>query len=45
MAEIYLIAAEADLYVNGGANTLKYTNKVRSRAGTSLTGPVTLPQF
>ena len=43
MAEIYLIAAEADLYVNGGANTLKYLNKVRSRAGARpLTGPVTL---
>lgn len=33
MAEIYLIAAEADIYVNGGANALKYINKIRQRAG------------
>ncbi len=33
MSEVYLIAAEADLYINGGANALTYINKVRTRAG------------
>lgn len=33
MAEIYLIAAEADIYVNGGSNANGYINKVRARAG------------
>lgn len=33
MAEIYLIAAEADIYANGGGNALGYINKVRTRAG------------
>lgn len=33
MSEIYLIAAEADLYLNGGANAAGYINKVRTRAG------------
>lgn len=33
MAEIYLIAAEADLYVNGGSSSLTYINKIRARAG------------
>ncbi len=33
MSEVYLIAAEADLYLNGGANALTYINKVRTRAG------------
>lgn len=33
MSEIYLIAAEADLYLNGGANAMGYINKVRTRAG------------
>lgn len=33
MAEVYLIAAEADIYVNGGSTTLQYINKVRERAG------------
>lgn len=32
-AEAYLIAAEADIYVNGGTSSLKYINKIRSRAG------------
>ena len=32
-AEMYLIAAEADIYVNGGSNALKYINKIRTRAG------------
>lgn len=33
MAEVYLIAAEADIYVNGGGSALGYINKVRTRAG------------
>jgi len=33
MAEVYLIAAEADLYLNGGSSALAYINKVRTRAG------------
>lgn len=33
MAEVYLIAAEADIYANGGSNALSYLNKIRSRAG------------
>ena len=33
MAEVYLIAAEADIYINGGANAMGYINKVRARAG------------
>ena len=33
MAEIYLSAAEADIYLNGGANAMGYINKVRQRAG------------
>ncbi|MDR3217482.1 MAG: RagB/SusD family nutrient uptake outer membrane protein [Dysgonamonadaceae bacterium] len=32
MAEIYLIAAEADIYVNGGSGALAYINKIRTRA-------------
>lgn len=36
MAEIYLIAAEADIYLNGGANAAGYINKVRQRAGANL---------
>lgn len=36
MAEVYLIAAEADLYVSGGVNAAKYINKIRSRAGAKL---------
>ena len=37
--EIYLIAAEADIYVNGGSNAMGYINKVRNRAGANpLTG-------
>ena len=35
MAEIYLLAAEADFYLTGGTNANKYINKVRSRAGAS----------
>lgn len=36
MAEVYLIAAEADIYVNGGSNAMSYINKVRQRAGAEL---------
>ncbi|GHT60939.1 starch-binding protein [Bacteroidia bacterium] len=32
-AEIYLIAAEADIYVNGGSGAMAYINKIRNRAG------------
>ncbi len=43
MSEIYLIAAEADLYLNGGSNALTYINKVRTRAGANaLTGSVNI---
>jgi hypothetical protein len=43
MAEVYLIAAEADLYVNGGANAMGYINKIRSRAGAkALSGTPTI---
>ena len=43
MAEIYLIAAEADIYLNGGANAAGYINKVRQRAGANLLqGTVTI---
>jgi hypothetical protein len=43
MAEGYLIAAEADLYVNGGTSTMKYLKKVRDRAGAlPLTGTPTI---
>ena len=36
MSEIYLIAAELDIYLNGGANAMGYINKVRQRAGADL---------
>ena len=43
MAEVYLIAAEADIYLNGGTNAAKYLNKVRGRAGANpLTGGMTV---
>lgn len=43
MAEVYLIAAEADIYVNGGSKAMGYINKVRERAGaTPLTGTATV---
>ena len=43
MAEVYLIAAEADIYLNGGANAAGYINKVRERAGANpLTGSITM---
>ena len=43
MAEVYLIAAEADIYLNGGANAAGYINKVSERAGANpLTGNITV---
>ncbi len=36
MAEIYLIAAELDIYLNGGSNAMGYINIVRQRAGANL---------
>jgi hypothetical protein len=43
MAEVYLIAAEADIYLNGGSNAMTYINKVRTRAGAkALTGTATV---
>lgn len=43
MAEIYLIAAECDIYLNGGSNALGYINTVRERAGANpLTGTPTI---
>lgn len=36
MAEVYLIAAECDILLNGGNNALQYINKVRQRAGANL---------
>lgn len=33
MAEVYLIAAELDIYLNGGSGAMAYINKVRARAG------------
>lgn len=43
MSEMYLIAAEADIYVNGGANATGYINKIRGRAGARpLTGTATV---
>lgn len=33
MAEVYLIAAELDIYLNGGSHAANYINKVRARAG------------
>lgn len=41
--EVYLIAAEADIYVNGGVNAMNYINKVRERAGAQpLSGTATI---
>jgi hypothetical protein len=43
MAEVYLIAAEADIYANGGTGALNYINKVRERAGANpLSGTLTV---
>ena len=39
MPEVYLIAAEASIYLNNASQALNYINKVRSRAGAkALTG-------
>lgn len=43
MAEVYLIAAELDIYLNGGSNAMGYINKVRLRAGANaLSGTATV---
>lgn len=43
MAEIYLIAAEYDLLLNGGSGAMAYINKVRQRAGAkALPGAATI---
>ncbi|PWV56901.1 RagB/SusD family nutrient uptake outer membrane protein [Chitinophaga sp. S165] len=43
MSEVYLIAAEADIYANGGGNAAQYLNKIRARAGaTPLAGAATV---
>ena len=43
MAEVYLIAAEADIYVNGGSSAMGYINKIRERAGAEdLSGTATV---
>lgn len=42
-AEMYLIAAEADIYENGGSNALGYINTIRKRAGANpLSGTPTI---
>lgn len=39
MSEVYIMAAEYDILLNGGANAMKYINVVRNRAGANtLTG-------
>lgn len=40
MSEVYLIAAEADIYANGGGNAAQYINKIRTRAGAAPLGGV-----
>ena len=46
MSEIYLIAAEADLYLNGGSDATAYINKVRKRAGAKeIAGTVTIQKI
>ena len=43
MSEIYLIAAEADIYLNGGSSATSYINKIRTRAGAEpISGITTL---
>ncbi len=43
MSEVYLIAAEADIYMNDGSSAMTYINKVRIRAGAEpLTGTPTI---
>lgn len=38
MAEIYLIAAEYDILLNGGSGAMAYVNKIRQRAGANPLG-------
>lgn len=43
MAEIYLLAAEYDILLNGGSGAMAYINKVRTRAGAKpLSGSATI---
>lgn len=43
MAEVYLIAAEADIYLGNSSEALAYINKIRNRAGAKLlTGTPTI---
>lgn len=43
MAEVYLMAAEYDILLNGGTSAMGYINKVRNRAGAkALTGTATI---
>lgn len=43
MAEVYLIAAEYDILLNGGSGAMAYVNKVRQRAGAkALSGAATI---
>jgi hypothetical protein len=43
MAEVYLIAAECDIYLNNTSEALLYINKIRQRAGAELlTGTPTI---
>lgn len=43
MAEVYLMAAEYDILLNGGGNAMGYINKVRTRAGAKpLAGGATI---
>ena len=43
MAEVYLIAAEYDILLNGGSGAMAYINKVRQRAGAdALSGAATI---
>lgn len=43
MSEVYLIAAEYDILLNGGAAAMGYINKVRERAGAkALSGSATI---
>lgn len=43
MSEMYLIAAEYDILLNGGAGAMAYINKVRTRAGAkALSGTATI---
>lgn len=43
MAEVYLIAAETDIVLHGGANAMQYVSKIRTRAGVQpLQGTATI---